>query len=143
MIPPKNKNRGAVGGIIGEYPSCHRSAVLINGTGYRGLRLSASPPAIILSHLRCSFYFKSRNDKPVCQAFTVSLHQPSGSPSGRNRCQRDRPASEGGSVRPCPLHHAAIPLSFSYFLEAYKQKRRRRDWNIAGDEATRRNPRKR
>ena len=36
-----------------------------------------------------------------------------------------------------------IPLSFSYFLEAYKQKRHRRDWNIAGDEATRRNPRKR
>ena len=59
-----NKKRGAsyITTHLHEYPSCHRSAVLINDTGYRGLRLSASPPAIIPSHLRCSFYFKSQND---------------------------------------------------------------------------------
>ena len=110
--PPKNKNRGAVGRIIGGVsllpPLCGSN----KWYWLPGVTPVGSPPAIIPSHLRCSFYFKSRNGKPVCQIFTASLHQPLGSPSGRNRCQRDRLASEGGSVRPCPLHHAATPLLF-------------------------------
>ena len=43
-----------------EYPSCHRSAVLINDTGYRGLRLSAHPR--LLSHHTYGVLFTSNHE---------------------------------------------------------------------------------
>ena len=60
--PPKNKNRGAVGRIIGGVsllpPLCGSN----KWYWLPGVTPVGSPPAIIPSHLRCSFYFKSQND---------------------------------------------------------------------------------
>ena len=55
-----------------EYPSCHRSAVLINDAGYRGLRLSAHPR--LLSHHTYGVLFTSNHEMISQYAKHLPLH---------------------------------------------------------------------